>query len=344
MTPDAKKAKKALAHRSVDTPLGDKDFLSTGVHLVDLAARQPGRLVGGLPKGKIIRLIGRSQTSKTFLARTILTEAACNPEFALYKLIHDDVERGALMSTGMFFKRLEKRLQAPRYSKTGEPIFSKTLGDFYEAINKKLDADERFIWVEDSLDSLAATGETKMSDGKAKTNSNELRKLINGLDRTKSILILVQHAKVNMGSSWGGDVTTGGASPEFFSSLDIWLSKLETLKRTVNEKKYPIGVMIRAHVMKNRIAGVDRIVKFPLYYDYGIDDIGASALWLCETGHWPIKKKIIQAEEFKYEGHINSFIRRVENENLQKELRVIVSRVWKEIEAACSTGRKPRYS
>lgn len=339
---DVAKAKAAMTMPLPDTKLDPKDFLSTGVTVLNLACY--GRTFGGMCKGFIYRVIGKSQSAKSFLCRTILAEAANNKEFDSYQLIHDDIEHGVHMDTVKFFgQRLANRVSAPAY-KLKEPIFSRTIMDFYNRVNAKLKKGDKFIWIVDSQDSLLAEAATKMGDGKAKIHANELRSLIQGIRATGSILILVHHAKVNLGFSWGGDVTTGGASPEFYSSLDIRLSKLGSLKKTIDGRKYPIGNEIQAHVTKNRISGLDRTVRFPLFVDYGIDDMTACVNYLILAGHWSKgSKAIITADEFDFEGPVTKLVKQIESKNQQRELQILTGKIWKKIEDACALKRKARY-
>src|SRR6516162_6068421 len=98
MASKADQARAILKTRSPEPPESlESDFLSVGLTLGNLAiSGHPDR---GLQKGRIYRICGRSQTAKTFLARTILAEAARSSYFSDYELTYDDVERGALMST-----------------------------------------------------------------------------------------------------------------------------------------------------------------------------------------------------------------------------------------------------
>lgn len=349
MSEDVEKAKKAmLAPIPTAVTIKSSDFLSMGLTLGNLSAY--GRIDGGFVKGHIYRIIGKSQSSKSFLVKTILAEAAANPHFSDYELIYDDIELGSVMlSTTKFFgSRLLERMSPPaRDAKTKSPLYTRSTSDFYRRVNARLDKGKKFIWVPDSLDGLAADTESKMSDGKAKTHSNELRRLVAGLKATGSMLFLVQHAKVNMGSTFGGNITTGGASPEFYSTLDVWLSKFETIKQDLGKKynnnKEAIGVRIQCHIKKNRINGTDRTFMFPLYYSYGIDDIGSCIEWLIEMGHWTVEKGKFVADEFAFEGTIRQLITKIETDNTKRELQVLTGKVWKEIDDLLALKRKPRY-
>jgi hypothetical protein len=143
----------------------------------------------------------------------------------------------------------------------------------------------------------------------------------------------------------GGDSPTGGRAPEFYSTQEVFLKKIKTIKKAYKDNDYPIGVRIQAHVTKNRISGVDRTIEFPLYYTYGIDDIGANIDYLCSHSYWKLVKGIITLDDFGgFKGRKDELIAKVEKENLEEQIKTIVNRIWKEIEEAVSIDRQPRYS
>ncbi len=328
----------------------EQDFLSTGITLLNLAMYN--RVNGGILKGHIYRVAGRSSSGKTFLCRTILAEAVNNPAFNGYELVYDDVERGALMDTERFFgKKLVERLVAPAIAKDRSPIYSTTIGDFYNRIRTKLEKGTKLIWIEDSLDALASDRESKMTDGKAKINSQEMRKLVDPLQQTGSILVIISQVRTNMQPVIPGmrmmvpeDIISGGRAPEFYSTADIILRKSKTLKTTYKTKKYTTGHRISARITKNRLSGLDHTVYFPFYRTYGIDDIGANVDFLIDNGYWSKDKSgVMTADEFCFTGSVTKLITRIEKENEQQKLAILVGKVWREIQEACSTSRKPRY-
>lgn len=321
----------------------NSDFLSTGLTQLNLAIT--GSINRGLSKGKVYRIAGYTGACKTFLGRTILAEAAIDPNFDGYELIYDDVERGALMDTMKFFgQRLVDRLVPPARSKNKEPLYSRTIGDFYRRISAKLDAGKKIIWICDSMDALNSDAESKMTDGKAKTNSQNLRKLIDPLQSSGSILVLVSQAHVNMRSMFGGDTIAGGLALEYYPTLDIRLRKVKVLKTIYKGNKIPTGVIVAAMVKKNRMTGKDRIVYFPFHETYGIDDIGANVDFLIRNKHWPKKERLIEAEDIQIKSATRTrIIELVEAEHREQEVREIVGQVWAEIEEAITIERKPKY-
>lgn len=342
--PKVEQAKAAMSVKVSSLPKDtEKDFLSLSVTLLNLGTY--GRTNGGLKKGRIYRIAGSSSSGKTMLCRAILAEAANNKNFDNYDLVYDDVERGAMMNDLKFFgQKFVDRVKAPAYTKDKEPIYSQTIEDFYSRVKQRLDKNKPFVWIEDSMDCLQEIGkENKMSDGKAKYNSQNLRKLVDQIDSTGSILVIVSQAHVNMRSMFGGELAAGGRALEFYPTLDIWLKKSKTLKASYKGKLYPIGIRVRAKIVKNRLTGKDRTVFFPFHEEYGIDDIGANIDFLLQTKHWATVKGIFTAKEFNFEGVRRELIQHIEAKSLQRELQLLVREVWYGIERALQTKREPRY-
>lgn len=381
----ARLAKEAMEKRPVvKKQLTNADFLSFGVPTLNLACAN--RVYGGIEKGSIVRLIGKTQTCKTVLAGGLLAEAANSPYFDGYELYHNDIERGRRMEIAKFWgKRAAARVKPMGTDKTGRPIYSSDLIGWYKSLHARFDKGEKFVEITDSLDALVANdAETKMTDGKAKIHSQEMRKIIDRLDTNGSIIVLIQHAKINLGNTWAELVTTGGASPGLFSSLDLWLSKRGPLKKTYNSCEYNVGNWYEAHIIKNRFSGQDRKVTFPLYPAYGIDELEACIWFLCDCNHWKKAKKndglpvsptndssedeylaaaraglqtdaeakeerksragLFNFEEFNFVGKQSELVLRIDKDpEAKKQLRELTGKVWREILAAISPVREPRY-
>jgi recombination protein RecA len=320
-----------------------EDFLSTGLTLVNLACY--GHAYGGVAKGHIYRVWGRSSSGKTFLCRQILAEAARSQYFDDYDLVYDDVEYGALMDTEKFFgKRLVSRLVAPaRFKESHLPAYSRTLAEFYDRLARRLEAGRPCVWVLDSIDALKPDNLTKMGDGKAKANNQGLRSVLDLLKATKSILILVNQAHADLGSVFKGDTTSGGRALEFYPTLDLRLRVVGGVRRTFKGNEFKVGSLIAASVVKNRISGNNWTVYFPFDPKYGLDDIGANLDFLIKYGRWDRTKGVITATDFALKGDRWEVIREIERQELEQELRVLTAKTWHDIDAALTVERKPAY-
>lgn len=371
----AEQLKNQLRKRRRISPIPSGDFLSTGSTLLNLACT--GRINGGFVKGKVYRYIGSSGSGKTFITMTCFAEASLNKNFKGYRYIHDNIEDGLLMDLSAFFgESVASKIEAPSYSAGKVPVFSETAEDMYANIESAIKKDIPFIYVVDSLDALdsesskkkdkqnanaAARGaEQKGSygDGKAKINSARLRRLIPGLRKTGSILILISQTRDNIGfgAMFNPEVASGGRSLKFYATLEMWMSVICPLKKKVGIKDRKIGQITKIEVKKNRVTGRDWTVNIPIYFSVGIDDLGGCIDFLVEEGHWQKKGKgdddgkrkdankgSIIAPEFEFEGSKEKLIAMVEEDERERELKLLVKSVFDSILDGCEVKRKVRY-
>ena len=379
-----------LAARRPKPVISAKDFVGTGSTLLNLLIS--GRAKGGYVKGKYVYVVGDSTSGKTWITLTCMAEASVNPNFANYTFYHDNVEDGALMDLEFYFgKKAADRIRAPSYDADKNPVYSSTVESFYyhmdTAIARSHKTGKPFIYVldsQDSLDSKAAAAKFQeqkeafeegkdtagsYGDGKAKVHSENIRRVLQGLRDTNSILIVIGQTRDNLGM--GNEKTrSGGKALRFYASIELWTSVKETIKKSVRGKERTIGTQIIIQCKKNRVTGVTgAAVTLPIYNRYGIDDIGSSIDYLLSEQHWklqsPAKKvaededdeddtpettkkkkasKIIPAIEFNFEGTREELIAHIEQAGLEDDLRELVGDVWGEIADASLVRRKPRYA
>jgi len=352
------KIKRQLLKRHSKRKLTEKDFVSTGSTMLNLACTdKPYR---GFAKGYYYRIIGDSRSGKTFLALTCLAEAGVNKNFDNYRFIYDNGERGAMMDIARFFgEAVEQRMEPPAKDKKGNPIYSTTVEEFYYHLDDACKQDKPFIYIVDSESSLSSRkerkefGESKMAhrghkqisgsygDGKAKINSAYLRLFINALQKSGSILIVISQTRSRYDGT--GKAVAGGWALLFYAGLEIWSSVKEDIFKTIRGKKRLQGVLCKIRVKKNRITGKDRLITLPIYTSHGIDDIGSCVDYLISEKHWTKSGFNVIASEFDFEGKKEKLIQHIEREGMEKDLRELVGDVWSDIEKRSEVRRKKRY-
>ena len=354
---------KLLADRRLK-PYTKDDLLSTSSTLLNLALT--GHAEGGFVKGKYFFFVGDSSSGKTFLALSILAEATINPNFDKYRLIHDDIEGGALMDIHRYFgAEVAKRLEPPKGT-IEKPVYSEDVEDFYCNVDDAFQEEKPFIYILDSQDALHSKyaekkfQELKVSiqkgtqsrgdygDGKAKTHSTRLRKVCAKLRDTKSILVIINQTRDNLdiGLFTPKSTYSGGRALTFYSCAQIWSSTKTRIKKTIKGKERQIGIISKVSIKKNRLTGKEWSVEVPIYFSYGVDDVGSCIDYLIGEKHWETKKSgIVVAKEFDgMVGRKDEIAKEIENSDLQDELKGIVQDVWKNVEAACAVDRRPRYN
>lgn len=337
-----------------------REYVSTGSTLLNLAcSNNPYK---GFAKGHYYFIVGDSISGKTFLSLTCLAEASINKYFDNFRFIYDNSEDGALMDIEKFFgRRVVARMEAPQITKEGLPVFSSSIEEFYFHVDDAIKKGIPFIYILDSMDALTSQNEMdkfdenkklfkkgkKLSgsytDGKAKKNAANLRKLIPALRDSNSILIITNQTRDSLGFGFEKKARSGGRALRFYACIELWSSVRKKIYKNIKGKKRQLGVECQIQIKKNRITGKERTITLPIYHSMGIDDVGSCVNFLIEENHWKKKGNKIIAEEFDFKGTEEKLVRYIEKEGMEKDLRAIVAEIWEEIEKACAVKRKKRY-
>jgi RecA/RadA recombinase len=369
-------ARAALAATRQRNPtIPEADFLSTGSTLLNLALAN--RTGGGLFKGGVYTFVGDSGSGKTWLGLSCLAEANANRHFSDYRLILDDVERGSLMDIGKFFgQSLEDRLEPPGGT-LDDPVYSTTTQQFFYHVDDAAKSargknGKPFIYVLDSMAALTDDAEIDkfedwkkaeragkdttgtMGMGKAKINSSFMRVVHNNFRDTGSILIILDQSRDKVPPTGfvpdylkpkpGEKTHGGGKATTFYSQQKVWFSVQKHITKEVLGKNRELGVKARLHVEKTRVTGRDNTVTIPIYWSYGIDDVGGCVDYLVEEEkHWKAERGKIDAAELGLCLSREDLIGHIQDECLEGELRKVVGQVWQTILEACSVERKSRY-
>lgn len=341
------------------------ELLSSGSTVLNLACS--GYPFGGIPKGCYVLLAGDSESGKTWLALTMLAEAATDYRFADYRFILDEPENGAMMDRAFFFgKKMAKRLEPPARFPDGRPKMSSTVQEFYYHLDDCRRIGTPVIYILDSMDALdseedeqyfqkkrrAANGEkeedkTKGTYGtaKAKTNSAGIRRLNNFCRDSGSIVVVLSQTRDNIGfgSQYNPKTRSGGRAMKFYAHLEIWTSVREEITKVIRGKNRQLGTLVQCRIKKDRVTGKHRSVELPIYHSHGIDDIGACIDYLVGEKHWKLTKGTISTPELDYNGNVENLVRHIEKNGLEKVLQSLTAEVWHDIEEASKVRRKPRY-
>jgi hypothetical protein len=102
-----------------------------------------------------------------------------------------------------------------------------------------------------------------------------------------------------------------------------------------------IGIVSKVHFTKNKITGRLRECELPIYYDYGVDDIGSCVDWLVAQGAWKEVKGSIQCPL----GTLSraKLIQEIEARGFPPQLRSATARAWARREEEIRIARVPKY-
>jgi len=325
--------------------LDKSKLIPTGSTLLNLALSD--NPYGGFYLGTINNIIGDSAAGKTFLAWTVFAEMVYDRRFGEYDLYYDEPEASLAFDINKLFgKAVEDRVILDRLSGSVE--------DFHDHVMSLLEVDKKksvkpFVYCLDSLDAICTEDEIErdirkgtFGGQKPKLISEILRKIVQNLKGTNSTVFVISQTRDNIGVSFGDKKTrSGGKALKFFSTHELWLA----VKGHIKRKERDVGVEVKVKISKNKLTGKLRTIEFPIYYDYGIDDIYSCIAFLIAEGRWSESKKVIDTKgdfgEISYK--LNALIEHIENNDLKSELVRMVAETWYDIETSIATNRRKKY-
>lgn len=337
--------------------LGPIKFIDTGSTLLNLAITD--KVDGGWPTCRMMNLVGDSSSGKTFIALT--SQACCHydEQFKGYATVYDDAESAdSFDKEHLFGKSAAEAIRLPK-RKDGKSYKSELFQDFQLHVNTEINRQPTF-YVLDSFDAIKdksqqdkneanikAHEEGKDAKGsfgmaKQKNASDYFGDVVHALERTGSLLLIISQTRDKVNSMFGGATRSGGRALKFYSCLEVWMREKSVITKTVKGKPVKIGIISEILVKKNKLTGKRREVVVPIYYDYGIDDIGSCVDYLISMGTW---KKSGTKINTPFGLHTREkVISTIEGDEKKiAKLKSIVQSTWDSFENSIKTNRKPRF-
>lgn len=266
------KLKGAVYDLREENPTDVKEWISTGSTWLDGIVAK-GKMAG-IPVGKIIEIAGVQATGKSFLAAQIAGNAQKQGITAVYFDAESALNSEFLEKAGCDLENLIY-VQPP------------DLESVFETMETLMAASEdKFLFI---IDSLAATPTKVDIEGtfnpnerigvKAALLAKAFQKITTPLAQRECTLIILNQLKVNIKATseapQGGKYLTdsqkyntpGGTSPDFFTSVRIWLTKSFAKDSMVyDDKGYQIGSYVKARIEKSRFGTQNRVAEFKILW------------------------------------------------------------------------------
>ena len=304
----AKDQKVAFFLDNNDSPTNVEGWVSTGASMLDVAISN--RPYGGLPVGRITEITGLEQSGKSLVSAHLLAETQKLGGIAVLIDTENAVSREFLEAIGVDTTKL---LYVT--AETVEQCF-----EYTETIIEKVRVSSKDRYVTIVVDSVAAASTEKEmeadygKDGyatdKAIIISKAMRKITNLIGRQKITLVFTNQLRQKMNAMPFSDpwTTSGGKAIAFHASVRLRLKGMGTIKaKDSSGNDRIVGIKVRCQVVKNRMGPPLRSADFDIFFDRGIDNIGA---WLGsmkdnglvkQSGAWYEYTDIDTGEIIKYQ-------------------------------------------
>ncbi len=304
-------------------------------------------LGGGWVLGRVANVVGDRSAGKTLLA----IEACAN--------FHAQYPKGLIRyaeSESAFDQRYAEALGMPLEAvdfglahthgraEDSEPM--RTVEDWYQAMERFLDRCEKAkvpgLFIVDSFDALSDEAEMEreidkgsFGAGKAKKSGELFRKLVDRINDSQVLLIVVSQIRDKLNVTFGETKTrSGGRALDFYASHIVWLAEVGKITKTIDKVERCVGVKVRARCKKNKVGLPLRDCDYPIIFGYGIDDLTANVEWLLSVGRGDLLKERADMSKEGYKVRLSK-LRDLGGEPV-REMRAILTKLvheeWQAIE------------
>lgn len=224
--------------------------------------------IGGLPRGRMVEIIGQESSGKTTLALHIIAEA--QKKNIVCAVIDAEHALDGYYASKIGVKMDDIILSQPDYGEQALVI-----------VDSLLDTSSVGVIVIDSVAALVPKAELDGDFGAsnvglhARMMSQAMRKLVGKIAKANCLVIWINQYRDKVGVMFGNpQVPTGGNALKFYASIRLDVSRSTTAVNSLtDENGEKSGNLTTIKVLKNKLAPPFKATSFYIKYGVGIDKL-----------------------------------------------------------------------
>ncbi len=226
--------------------------------------------IGGLPRGRIVEMMGWESSGKTTLAIHVIAEAHKNPDsYCAFIDVEHAFDSTYAEKLGVDLERL----------KISQPNNAEEALEIADRLCRSGDFD---VVVLDSVAALVTKAELERDMGESSMGkqsmlmSQAMRKLTPIVNQSNTLMIFINQMREKIGVMFGSPETTpGGNALKFYASIRLDIRRYISEKSgAVIEGEERVGNLVKVKVIKNKTSPPFRECEFNIRYGEGIDNYG----------------------------------------------------------------------